>query len=41
MFLTLLGDLDKAGDDSISLWTIVVVLAIIALLVFIFRNFRR
>jgi hypothetical protein len=32
---------DKGGDTSVSLWTIVLVLVIIALLVFIFRNVRR
>lgn len=37
--LTLLAA--NPGDQSVSLWTILVVLAIVALLVFIFRNARR
>lgn len=41
MLVFLLGAVNAAGDQSISLWTILLVLAIIALLVFIFRGFRR
>lgn len=33
--------LAEIGNESVNLWTILVILAIIALIVFIFRNVRR
>lgn len=41
MYLTLLLASNHDDNISVNLWTILVVVAIVALLVFIFRNFRR
>lgn len=41
MFLIFLGAVNNDNTVTLNLWTVLVVLAIVALLVFIFRNVRR
>jgi hypothetical protein len=41
MFLAFVQEAVDSGNVTVSLWTILLILAIIALVVFIFRNVRR